>query len=69
MSDATDTPLNEITAAAHDAKRCREGAADTAEPGKATSNRWPLASIGFGIGSAALGAAILCANRDRRRRG
>ncbi|MGN6268653.1 MAG: hypothetical protein ACTHM0_02030 [Sphingomonas sp.] len=69
MSDATDTPLNEITAAAHDARRCREGAADTAEPGKAKSNRWPLATIGFGIGSAALGAAMLYATRGKRRRG
>lgn len=69
LSDSTDTPLNEITAAAHDARRCREGAADTAEPGNAKSNRWPLATIGFGIGSAALGAAMLYANREKRHRG
>lgn len=69
LSDDNDAPLNEITAAAHDAKRCREGAAGTAEPGKATGKRWPLATIGFGIGSAALAAAMLYANRERRRRG
>lgn len=68
MSDTTETPLNEITAAACEAKRCREGAADTAEPGKAQQSRWPLATIGLGIGSAALGAALLYANRERRRR-
>jgi hypothetical protein len=69
LSDSIHAPLNEITAAAHDARRCREGAADTAEPGKAKGNRWPLATIGFGIGSAALGAAMLYANRGKRRRG
>jgi len=69
LSEETGTPLNEITAAAHDARRCREGAAETAEPGKAKSHRWPLATIGLGIGSAALGAAMLYANRDRRGRG
>lgn len=69
MSDTIDAPLNEITAAAHEAKRCRDGAADTAEPGKAKGNRWPLATIGFGIGSAALGAAMLYANRGKRRPG
>lgn len=69
MSDTIDAPLNEITAAAHEAKRCRDGAADTAEPGKSKDNRWPLATIGFGIGSAALGAAMLYANRGKRRPG
>lgn len=69
LSDEDNAPLNEITAAAHDAKRCREGAAGTAEPGKAKGKRWPLATIGLGIGSAALAAAMLYANRERRRRG
>lgn len=66
MSEHDDKPLNEITAAAHEARRCREGAAGTNEPGKLP--RWPLATIGIGIGSAALAAALLYANRDKRRR-
>lgn len=65
MTDDTDQPVNEITAAAQDARRCADGAAGTAEPGK--RRYWPLATIGFGIGSAALAAAMLYANRDRRR--
>lgn len=68
MSEPTDAPLNEITAAAHDARRCREGAADTAEPGRTKDKSWPLATIGLGIGSAALGAALLYASREKRRR-
>lgn len=64
MTQDDDAPVNEITAAAHDARRCREGAAGTIEPGK--NRKWPLATIGIGIGSAALAAALLYANRDRR---
>ena len=64
LTQDDDAPVNEITAAAHDARRCREGAAGTIEPGKA--RKWPLATIGIGIGSAALAAALLYANRDRR---
>jgi hypothetical protein len=58
-------PVNEITAAAQEAKRCADGAAGTVEPG----NRrfWPLATIGLGIGSAALAAATLYADRTRKR--
>ncbi|TPG21035.1 hypothetical protein EAH79_07215 [Sphingomonas koreensis] len=64
MTKDDETPVNEITAAAHDARRCREGAAGTGEPGK--HRQWPLTTIGIGIGSAALAAALLYANRDRR---
>lgn len=64
MTQNDQAPANEITAAAHDARRCREAAAATTEPGK--RRHWPLATIGIGIGSAALAAALLYAGRDRR---
>lgn len=55
--------MNEIEAAAHDAKRLREAA-----EGKEHGN-WPVAqiAIGVGVGSAALAAALLYANRPRKK--
>lgn len=56
--------MNEIEAAAREAKRVRE-AADKAVADK---EAWPLVpiGIGIGIGSAALAAALLYANRSRK---
>lgn len=58
--------MNEIEAAARDAKRVREAAAKT----QAKDKSWPLVpiGIGLGIGSAALAAALLYANRSRKDR-
>lgn len=77
MSDEpeNETGMNEIAAAAHDAKRTREAAAETeatlkAEGGpKTDSGNWPLMSIGIGIGvgSAALAAALLYAHSSRKK--
>jgi hypothetical protein len=66
VTDDTPTPVNEITAAAQDAKRCAAAAAGTHEPGK--RRFWPLATIGLGIGSAALAAATLYSTRERSRK-
>ncbi|MGN6376540.1 MAG: hypothetical protein ACTHMG_13450 [Sphingomonas sp.] len=66
MTQDADAPVNEITAAARDAKRCADGAAGTHEPGK--RRFWPLATIGLGIGSAALAAATMYADRSRAKR-
>jgi hypothetical protein len=65
VTEDSEKPTNEITAAAADAKRCAVAAAGTAEPGK--HRFWPLATIGLGVGSAAVAGALLYANRDRRR--
>ncbi len=65
----TDQPvLNEVAAAARDAKRVADAAADTVQP--ARPQKWPLGPIGIGvgIGSAALAAAMLYANAERRKR-
>jgi hypothetical protein len=65
----TDTqPINEVEAACKDAKRVREAAGDTREHDRPA--RWPAVpiSIGVGIGSAALTAALLYANRSRTKR-
>ena len=65
----TDThPINEVEAACQDAKRVREAAAETADTDR--PKRWPAVpiSIGVGIGSAALTAALLYANRSRTKR-
>ena len=58
--------MNEIEAAAHDAKRVRDAAA--ANP-KATEQegRWPIVPIAIGVGSAALAAALMYANRARKK--
>ncbi len=62
--DQDDT--NEIIAATRAAKEQREAAAATGDTAKA--KRWPLATIGLGIGSAAVVAALLYANRSRQKR-
>lgn len=65
MPDTTDdTQTNEILAAARDAKARRERA-DSADTKK---HDWPIAAIGIGIGSAAVAAAMLYANRNRGKR-
>jgi hypothetical protein len=63
----TDKPEeeNEIMAAARDAKARRDAAAKTPEPGKLTN--WGLAAIGAGIGSAAVAAAVIYANRNKKK--
>ena len=60
---AEDHPTNEIVAAAQDAK-AREHKVKRG-PKK---DHWPLKAIGLGvgIGSAAVAAAMLYANRDKR---
>lgn len=65
MSD-TDDCVNEITQAARAHKHRQEGADGTDEPGR--GRRWPLASIGLGVGSAALGAAVLYSDRKKRKK-
>lgn len=65
MTDKTaDVAPNEIVAATHEIAARREGAQrDAAERKK----RWPLTKIGLGvgIGSAAIAAAVLFANRGK----
>lgn len=58
--------MNEIEAAAHDAKRVRD-AAEASPKGAAQTGRWPVVPIAIGIGSAALAAALLYANRARKK--
>lgn len=64
--------MNEIEAAAHAAKRVREAAnaTDQEKLAKAKEGSWPLVpiSIGIGIGSAALAAALLYARSGRKDR-
>lgn len=55
----TETMVNEIVKSAQDAKRGEEKAA----PENRTA--WIAAGVGVGIGSAALVAALLYANRDK----
>lgn len=57
--------MNEIEAVAHDAKRLRAAA----EGKERTGGEWPVAqiAIGVGVGSAALAAALLYANRPRKK--
>ncbi|GGB25455.1 hypothetical protein GCM10011380_13800 [Sphingomonas metalli] len=64
MTDRTDDAPNEILAAAKEAKSKAEAAAHTAAE---QARRWPLGKIGLGvgIGSAAVAAAVLYANRKR----
>ena len=57
--------LNEVAAAAKEAKRLADAAADTRQPSKGQA--WPLVPIGIGIGSAALAAALLYANSGRKK--
>ena len=58
--------MNEIEAAAHDAKRLR----DAADARDKRTGDWPVAqiAIGVGVGSAALAAALLYASRPRRKK-
>ena len=56
---------NEIMAAAREAKARREGAKQTPEP--AALSKWGIAAIGAGVGSAAVAAAMLYANRNKKR--
>jgi hypothetical protein len=62
-NDNNDTP-NEILAAAKDAK---EAAVAAAEAVAKRTQSWPIAkiSLGVGIGSAAVAAAVMFATRDR----
>jgi hypothetical protein len=63
MTEATEE-LNEIAAAARDAKRAREAAAD----GKVyNGDHWPVVPIAIGVGSAAMAAAFLYVNRSRKK--
>lgn len=55
--------MNEIEAAAHEAKRLRDA---TAAQDRRKSG-WPVATIAIGVGSAALAAALLYANRPRKK--
>lgn len=55
---------NEIMAAAREARERRQAAEGTPEPAGLT--RWGMAAIGAGVGSAAVAAAMLYANRKKR---
>jgi homoserine kinase len=61
--DQDDT--NEIIAATRAAKEQREAAATSTDTAK--EKRWPIATIGLGVGSAAVVAALLYANRFRKK--
>lgn len=63
MTDPADQP-NEILAVAAQVKARADGAADALAD---RAKSWPLAKIGLGvgIGSAAIAAAVLYANRNR----
>ena len=67
MSD--DKAENEIITAAQDAKARKSAVGANPEPPAAANpaKRWPIAAMGFGIGSAALAAALLYANRSKKR--
>ncbi|HVI99134.1 MAG TPA: hypothetical protein VM657_08720 [Sphingomonas sp.] len=64
MTDSNQDCPNEITAAARDAREHDAAAAPSKEAHR-KRRRWPIASIGIGLGSAALGAAVLYADRNR----
>ncbi len=55
--------INEIEAAAREHKRVR----DAAEANTDQHGNWPLVAIGVGVGSAALAAALMYANRPRKK--
>ncbi len=61
---ATEKPVNEIVKAAQQAKEEEELAGRVGPDGK--RNAWIAAGVGVGIGSAALVAALLYANRDKQ---
>lgn len=54
--------INEIEEAARDHKRVRDAAEAKADP----HGNWPLVALGVGVGSAALAAALMYANRPRK---
>lgn len=56
---------NEIMAAARAARERQKGAEGTPEPAKLS--KWGIAAIGAGVGSAAVAAAVLYANRGKKR--
>ncbi|CAN5324066.1 hypothetical protein BH10PSE15_BH10PSE15_15890 [soil metagenome] len=56
--------INEIAAAARDAKRVREAAEDAKVY---NSDHWPVVPIAIGVGSAAIAAAFLFVNRSRKK--
>lgn len=62
-----DTPEqeNEIMAAARIAREQQKAAERTPEPAKLSG--WGVAAIGAGIGSAAVAAALIYANRNKRK--
>lgn len=62
----TDQIANEITEAARVARETAVRVEGTPEPG--ARRKWPLATIGLGIGSAALAAAVIYAARSRKGR-
>jgi hypothetical protein len=68
MSGSDETTENEIVAAAKDLKeRCAPVASD-ATPGSERKG-WPIATVaGIGIGSTALAAALIYANRGTRKK-
>ena len=59
---STEEPVNEIVKSAQEAKDGEERAPDENNRGA-----WIAAGVGVGIGSAALVAALLYANRDKGR--
>jgi hypothetical protein len=63
MTEQTEE-LNEIAAAARDAKRAREAAADSTVY---NLDHWPVVPIAIGVGSAAMAAAFLYVNRSRKK--
>ena len=56
---------NEIMRAAREAKARQIAAENTPEPAKLS--KWGIAAIGAGVGSAAVAAAVLYANRNKKR--
>lgn len=66
MTDKTPEIENEIVAEARAARAGKDAAAKTPEP--ARRRTWQIAAIGAGIGSAALTAALLYANRGRKKK-
>ncbi|GAA0328935.1 hypothetical protein GCM10009087_43940 [Sphingomonas oligophenolica] len=63
--DAANEIANEIVSETLAAKEQRAAAAATDDAARA--KRWPLATLGLGIGSAAVVAALLYANRYRKK--
>lgn len=59
--------INEIEAAAREHKRVRDAAEANSTKAVETRGNWPLVPIAIGVGSAALAAALLYANRERRK--